>query len=97
MELPAYVVPGMADWSITLPLGYGRRMAGVIGRETGFDVYPLRTSGAMGFVVGAKVTKTGKTHPLATTQEQWTVAEHHLKGEAVMERAIVRVGTLRVF
>ena len=53
-----WVVPGQADHSIALTLGWGRQKSGRIGNGRGFDVYPLRTMDALGFAVGAKVTKT---------------------------------------
>ncbi len=53
----AWVIPGHADRSIALTLGWGRRKAGRIGTGRGFDAYPLRTTDALGFAVGAHVTK----------------------------------------
>jgi Fe-S-cluster-containing dehydrogenase component/anaerobic selenocysteine-containing dehydrogenase len=53
-----WIVPGHADHSIGLTLGWGRRKSGRIGNGRGFDVYPLRTTDALGFAVGAKVSKT---------------------------------------
>ncbi len=54
----AWVQPGLADDTVVLTLGSGRTECGRIGREQGFNVYPLRTTGAMrtgaGFVVNPK-------------------------------------------
>ncbi len=97
VEAPVFIQPGTADYSITLPLGYGRTKVGPVGEGAGFNAYQLRTSNTLGFAVGAKVTKTGKTYKLATSQEHWTVAEHHLLDEQLGERAIVREGTLEEF
>jgi molybdopterin-containing oxidoreductase family iron-sulfur binding subunit len=52
-----WIVPGQADHSISLTLGWGRKKAGRIGDGRGFDFYPLRTSDALGFAVGAHVAK----------------------------------------
>ncbi|MGO9838959.1 MAG: Fe-S-cluster-containing hydrogenase [Polyangiaceae bacterium] len=66
----AWVVPGQADGSIALTLGWGRKKAGRIGNGRGFDVYPLRTLDSLGFAVGAQVTKTGdEPYFFAQTQE----------------------------
>jgi molybdopterin-containing oxidoreductase family iron-sulfur binding subunit len=97
VEAPVFIQPGTADYSITLPLGYGRTKVGPVGEGAGFNAYSLRTSSTLGFAVGAKVTKTGKTYKLATTQEHWSVAEHHLLDEQLHERGIVREGTLDEF
>jgi molybdopterin-containing oxidoreductase family iron-sulfur binding subunit len=53
VELPAWIQPGQADGTIGLTLGWGRERAGRYGSKKGFDVYPLRTSDALGFGEGA--------------------------------------------
>jgi MoCo/4Fe-4S cofactor protein with predicted Tat translocation signal len=63
-----WIQAGHPDNSITVFLGYGRTRAGRIGTGTGFDVYPLRTSQASWFGDGAKLTPTGETYDLASTQ-----------------------------
>jgi molybdopterin-containing oxidoreductase family iron-sulfur binding subunit len=66
----AWIVPGQADGSIALTLGWGRRKAGRIGNARGFDAYPLRTLATLGFAAGAQVTKTGdEPYFFAQTQE----------------------------
>ncbi|NBD38868.1 MAG: TAT-variant-translocated molybdopterin oxidoreductase, partial [Verrucomicrobia bacterium] len=42
---PVHILPGMDDWTVALPLGYGRRKVGRVGEGTGFDAYPLSRSG----------------------------------------------------
>ena len=94
IEAPVYVLPGVVDNSITLPLGYGRTAGGALAKDTGFNAYLLRTSGAMGFAVGANVSATGKKYPLATTQEHWALdLDKHFANvadEQAKERAIIR-------
>jgi MoCo/4Fe-4S cofactor protein with predicted Tat translocation signal len=68
VELPAWVQAGHPDNSVTVFLGYGRRRAGRSGTAAGFDVYPLRYSATPWFTSGVKITKTGATYVLATTQ-----------------------------
>src|ERR1022692_3205400 len=63
-----WIQAGHPDNSITVFLGYGRRNAGRIGTAQGFDVYPLRTSQTPWFADGAKLTATGDTYQLASTQ-----------------------------
>jgi molybdopterin-containing oxidoreductase family iron-sulfur binding subunit len=92
IEIPALIVPGTADWSVILPLGYGRTRSGVLGNGVGVNTYALRTSDAMGFATGAKISKTGKTHRFALTENHGRIAEHHLE-DLVKERGIVREGT----
>lgn len=79
VEAPVYVLPGQAVGSIGLALGYGRRLAGLIGGwkemapAVGADAYQLRTTESMQFAVGAKVEKLGRKHPLATTQDHFAI------------------------
>jgi molybdopterin-containing oxidoreductase family iron-sulfur binding subunit len=87
IEIAALVAPGHADHSISLPLGYGRAMAGRVCAGAGVNVYPLRTSDQSGFAVGAAVKRTGKTYSIAITQQH-----HSMEG-----RALVREGTVEQF
>ena len=72
VELPAWVVPGHADDTVTLHLGYGRRSAGRVGDGVGFDVYPLRTTAAM-WQARAGAERSGGTYPMATTQDHFSM------------------------
>jgi Fe-S-cluster-containing dehydrogenase component len=63
------VLPGHADNTITLHLGWGRKVAGRYGNGAGFDVYPLRTTQSFGFGTGFTVEKTGARYKLSQTQE----------------------------
>ncbi|MBG28896.1 MAG: hydrogenase [Opitutae bacterium] len=42
---PLHVQPGLANYSLVVPLGYGRRVVGRVGEGTGFDAYPLLRNG----------------------------------------------------
>jgi molybdopterin-containing oxidoreductase family iron-sulfur binding subunit len=69
LEMPVWILPGQADYSITLLLGYGRNAAGNVGNGIGFNAYALRTSSGMDIENGT-ATRTGKDYLLATTQNQ---------------------------
>ena len=68
-----WVQTGHPDNSVTVFLGYGRTQAGRVGTAQGFDVYPLRTTQAFWFGDGAKLTATGETYQLASTQGYQTL------------------------
>jgi len=93
LTLPAYVMPGQADGSLTLRLGYGRTMAGRVGDKVGFDAYSLRTTDNLWFTA-AQVDKAPGSYKLTATQD------HHVIdtiGFAERERRVgdlVRQGTL---
>lgn len=78
IEVAVYTMPGQARNSIAVSLGHGRTRAGrVAGSEddnvapTGFNAYGLRGADAMFIATGAKVTKTGGSYVLASTQDHW--------------------------
>lgn len=98
LEIAAYVLPGQAAGSVTLPLGYGRTAAGRVGDGTGFDTYRLRTSTAMHVALGATITRTGRAYKLATTQD------HHAMDSEVGRReesrrlgALIREATVKEY
>jgi molybdopterin-containing oxidoreductase family iron-sulfur binding subunit len=84
LELPAWILPGMADGVVALTLGYGRSHAGRIGSGVGFNAFALRGSKAAGFDGGVRLTRLARTYPLSSTQ-------HHGSMEG---RPIVRESTL---
>ena len=83
---PIWVQPGQADYSLGLPLGYGRDTKLRVGRGVGFDAYPLRTTTAQNFAVGATITATGKTYTLACTQDHWSMEGRPIIREANLEQ-----------
>jgi len=82
VELPAWIVPGQADETVIVHLGYGRTAAGRAGTGVGGDVYPLRTSAAPGFVAGATVEASGKEHRIAQTQDHGSMEGRPVVREA---------------
>jgi len=70
---PVWVQAGHPDNSVTIHLGYGRTHAGRAGTGAGFDVYPLRTTSALWIATGGKLTKSGATYKLASTQGYQTM------------------------
>jgi MoCo/4Fe-4S cofactor protein with predicted Tat translocation signal len=84
LEVPVWILPGMADGMVALTLGYGRSHAGRIGSGVGFDAFTVRSSKAPGFDSGVRVTKLARTYPLSSSQ-------HHGSMEG---RPLVRESTL---
>jgi molybdopterin-containing oxidoreductase family iron-sulfur binding subunit len=69
VDIAALILPGHADDSVSIALGYGRSEVGSVGKGVGVDVFGLLTSSEGRFRVGVKLAKTGKRHALAVTQE----------------------------
>ncbi len=74
IQIPVFVVPGHADRSLTIPLGYGRSFGGRIGgRGVGFNAYPLLTRETPYLISGASVRRLNRKHPLVVTQEHGAI------------------------
>jgi molybdopterin-containing oxidoreductase family iron-sulfur binding subunit len=86
LRLPIWIVPGHADETITLHLGYGRTRAGRVGSETGFNAYALRSSAAP-WIGEAQASATNERYKLVSTQDHWTLSG----------RDILRVGAFAAF
>ena len=63
-----WIQAGHPDNSVSITLGYGRKRAGRVGTEQGFNAYELRTTANPWIVSGVKITKTGGISELASTQ-----------------------------
>lgn len=86
IEAPIIVVPGHADNSLTLPLGFGQKL-GRVSEGSGFNAYLLRTSVNPYLAVGAAVKKVSSGHELALTQEH----------QSMEGRGFVREAPLAIF
>ena len=96
-----FLVPGHAENSVTLHLGYGRRRAGNVGTGPGFNAYFLRTSAAPWIAGGLQIEKTGDSYSFASVQHQYTIDfdGHPADDESVnaFRRDLVQVATLDEF
>ena len=81
VSLPVWIQPGHADNAVSVALGYGRTECGRVGRGVGANIYRIRTSAGLNSVA-ATITKTGRTHALATTQEH-----HSMEGRPIVREA----------
>ncbi len=79
---PLHIQPGLSNYTIVLPLGYGRSKTGHVGMGAGFNAYAVRTSDGMGFATGATIRVTGERKLLANTQEHWSMEGRDIVREA---------------
>jgi molybdopterin-containing oxidoreductase family iron-sulfur binding subunit len=75
IKIPVYILPGQTDFSIALPLGYGKLRISRVPEGGGFNVYPVRTSTDPYFARADKVAKTSEKYQLVTTQEHGVIPE----------------------
>jgi Fe-S-cluster-containing dehydrogenase component len=108
LEIPAWIVPGLPDDTVTVHLGYGRWRAGSVGTGTGFNAYKLRNSQHPWFAIGAEVRRIDGTYPLVATHTHQTIAERRVGDldanvvqrpgdDSLDNRKLIRVGTLGQF
>jgi molybdopterin-containing oxidoreductase family iron-sulfur binding subunit len=83
IEAPIHIQPGLADYTIVLPLGYGRNLKEHrISHGIGFSAYAIR-KGGVAFATGATVEViAGKSHLLPNTQEHWAIEGRDIIREA---------------
>jgi MoCo/4Fe-4S cofactor protein with predicted Tat translocation signal len=86
LQAAIMIAPGHADYSLSLPLGYGRWVVGKVGQGTGFNAYTLRTSDSPYFATGATVSVVQKNgHRLVQTQDHYSMEGRGLVREATLD------------
>ncbi|WP_116120735.1 TAT-variant-translocated molybdopterin oxidoreductase [Archangium gephyra] len=72
LEVPVWIIPGIADGVVVLPLGYGRTgLFETVAKEVGFNANLVRSVDAPWFEGGVKLEKVKATHKFALTQSHW--------------------------
>ena len=84
LELPIQRVPGLADGTLVLYLGYGRTKAGRVGTGVGFDAFRLRTGAAPDLVTDFKLMRTGERYDISQTQDHGSMEGRKLIREATL-------------
>ncbi len=79
---PIHIQPGLSNYTIVLPLGYGRTTTGRVGKGAGFNAYVVRTSATQGVATGATLKVTDERYNLANTQEHWSMEGRDIVREA---------------
>ena len=69
VEGPVWIQPGQADNVVGIALGYGRTKVGRVGKNSGFNGYPLLTTAHKALISGAKVEQVTRRASVAVTQE----------------------------
>jgi molybdopterin-containing oxidoreductase family iron-sulfur binding subunit len=96
LRAPVLAMPGQAEGSITLVMGYGRRRGGSNASNRGYNAFQLRTSDAPWIANGTSIRFVAENYPLARTQNHQVIANETAIGETI-KRAPVREATLAEF
>jgi molybdopterin-containing oxidoreductase family iron-sulfur binding subunit len=89
--VPTWITPGQPDGVITIHLGYGRKRAGRVGNDHGFNAYEIRTADSPWTASGVEVEKANVQHLLAVTQLHFMLEDRNFSKE---DRDILRSQTL---
>ncbi len=97
--MPVWMMPGQAEYSITVLLGYGRRKAGRVGSGVGFNAYRIRGTKYPYVARGARVSPPFGTHALACVQDHHGLDTERMAREGVRERVpmLLREGTIEEY
>ncbi|MEO5762019.1 MAG: TAT-variant-translocated molybdopterin oxidoreductase [Vicinamibacteria bacterium] len=80
ISIPAWVVPGHPDDTVTVYLGAGLKRSGRVGKDVGVDVQPLRVAASPWFRSGATVVKEGTRYAIGCTQDHWKMEDASDRG-----------------
>jgi len=72
MAIAAWALPGVADNTVVLPLGYGRTVCGRVGEGVGFNTFQVRGSTSRRTASGAKIAHVAdgpREYNISTTQQ----------------------------
>ncbi|MDX2114427.1 MAG: TAT-variant-translocated molybdopterin oxidoreductase [Planctomycetota bacterium] len=88
VDAPLWPQPGLADDTVAVHLGYGRRVCGRVARGSGFDFFGVRPGSGQGFASGVTVEAARGKSPylLATTQDHWTLEGRDILREVDLPR-----------
>ncbi len=93
LVIAVLIMPGHAENSISIPLGYGRESLTSAGENVGFNGYLLRTPSNPHYIVAdgkavesVKVAKVPGSYAFAITQDHFSIEGRGLVREATLER-----------
>ncbi len=85
ITVPAWAVPGIADNTVVVALGYGRTVCGSVGTGVGFNAYPIASGRNRRVAANATVQRAGdgpSWYEISTTQSHGS-----MEGRAIVREA----------
>ena len=73
----AWILPGMADNTLGIKLGYGRKLVGKVGYSVGHNTYAIKPASGGMVTRGATVKKAKGTYTISSTQNHWSLEGRH--------------------
>ncbi len=96
VKLPVFLVPGHAEGSFTVNIGYGRSKSkgGIVGGAVGTNLAPFRRWNQAAIYTGIEAIGTTEPYRLATTQDHFALDEMGMSEQAKRSPQLIREGTL---
>lgn len=85
ITLPVWIMPGIADFVITIALGFGRNAAGRVGNGVGVNAFKLRSQANSYIIGGVTADKTPGIYQFASTQDHGSMQGRPLVREASLD------------
>jgi len=85
INIAAWAVPGIADNTVVVPLGYGRTVCGSVGTGVGFNAYPISGGRNRRIAMNASVQRAGEGpgwYEISTTQSHGS-----MEGRAIVRES----------
>jgi molybdopterin-containing oxidoreductase family iron-sulfur binding subunit len=92
--VPTWITPGQPDGVITIHLGHGRKHAGRVGNDHGFDAYEIRTGNSPWSASGVQIEKGAAQAMVAVTQLHFMLEDRNFSKE---DRDVLRSQTLEEY
>ncbi|HCU24588.1 MAG TPA: molybdopterin oxidoreductase [Deltaproteobacteria bacterium] len=86
LKAPVWIWPGHADETVTLHTGYGRKNAGAVGNNHGFDAFLLQTSSSPFGGPGLSLRKAWGRGSLVSTQHHSNMEGRHLVQHGTLQQ-----------
>ncbi len=85
LEAVAWILPGMAEDTVLLHLGFGRMHVGAVGEGAGFNAYTLMTAASPFAPGSASLEKLARVYPVACTQDHWSMGGRPIVRDGKLE------------
>ena len=85
LEAVAWIVPGLSEDTLLLHFGYGRRITGRVGTNSGFNAYSIMNSASPFLAGDVKIEATGAEYEVACTQDHWSLEGRPIVRETGLE------------
>ncbi|MCB1187955.1 TAT-variant-translocated molybdopterin oxidoreductase [bacterium] len=96
-QLPIVILPGQAEGSVSLAMGYGQNHIGRIADGVGSDIFMLRDNANPNYLQGGSLSKAGRSMVLASVQDHHAIDELGAKERERRIPTLIREADFRFY